>query len=44
MNMKNYLSSNFDDVKDFYSNIHNTDDLVVCITTALYANKDDVVE
>lgn len=44
MNMKNYLSSNFDDLKDFYSNIHNTDDLVVCITTALYANKDDVVE
>lgn len=44
LNMKTYLWSNFDDLKDFYANIHNTDDLVLCMTTALYANKEDVIE
>ena len=43
-NMKAHLEGNYNDLKDFYSNIHNTDDLVVCMTTALYADKDDVIE
>jgi hypothetical protein len=42
--MKTYLESNFSNLKEFYSNIHNTDDLVVCMTASLYAEKDDVIE
>jgi hypothetical protein len=41
--MKSHLS-NYNDLKDFYENIHNSDDIVLCMTAALYANKDDVIE
>ena len=42
--MKKYLETNYDNLNDFYSNIHNTDDLAVCMVASLYANKDDIVE
>ena len=42
-NMKSHLS-NYNDLKDFYENIHSSDDIVLCMTAALYANKDDVIE
>ncbi len=44
INMKTRLESNFDDLKDFYVNIHNIDDIVLCMTASLYANGDDVIE
>lgn len=44
LNMKTYLESNFNNLKEFYSNIHNIDDLVICMTASLYAEKDDVIE
>ena len=43
-NMKAHLEWNYDDLKDFYSNIHNADDLVICMTASLYADKEDVIE
>ena len=43
-NMKNHLGSNFDDLKDFYANIHNTDDIALCMTASLYVDKNDVIE
>lgn len=43
-NMKKHLEENYNDLKDFYSNIHNTDDLVICMTASLYADKEDVIE
>ena len=43
-NMKKHLEENYDDLIDFYANIHNTDDLVICMTTSLYADKEDVIE
>jgi len=43
-NMKTYLEGDFSELKDFYSTIHNTDDLVICFTAALYADKEDVIE
>ena len=44
LNMQAYFGANFNNLKDFYANIHNTDDLAICMTTALYADKDDVIE
>lgn len=44
INMKSYFEENYSDLTDFYANIHNTDDLVICMTASLYASKDDVVE
>jgi hypothetical protein len=29
---------------DFYKDIHNTDDLVLCMTASLYADREDVIE
>ncbi len=43
-NMKTHLESNFDNLKDFYANIKSTDDIVLCITASLYADKDDIIE
>lgn len=43
INMKNHLW-NYNDLKNFYENIHNTDDLAICMTTSLYADKNDVIE
>jgi len=43
-NMKKHLEENYNDLKDFYYTIHNTDDLVICFTAALYADKEDVIE
>jgi hypothetical protein len=42
--MKTHLVEKYDDLKDFYSNIHSVDDLALCITASLYADKDDVIE
>jgi hypothetical protein len=42
--MKTHLESNFDNLKDFYANIKSTDDIVLCITASLYADKDDIIE
>ena len=44
INMKTHLVEKYDDLKDFYSNIHSVDDLALCITASLYADKDDVIE
>ncbi len=41
--MRTHLE-NYDNLKDFYTNIHNTDDLVICMTASLYADKEDVIE
>lgn len=41
--MKNHLT-NYKDLQDFYTNIHSTQDLVLCIVASLYADKDDVIE
>ena len=43
-NMKKYLKENYNKLKDFYENIHNTDDIALFITASLYANRDDIVE
>lgn len=43
-NMKTHLEGDFSELKDFYSSIYNIDDLVICMTTSLYADKDDVIE
>lgn len=44
--MRQYFTDtgNFNNLKDFYSQISKIDDLSVCITAALYADKNDVVE
>jgi hypothetical protein len=47
--MKSYLETYKDeandiDLSDFYTNIHSTEDLVLCITASLYADKNDVIE
>jgi hypothetical protein len=44
INMKSHLEEKYDDLKDFYENIHNTDDIVLCMTASLYASKNDVIE
>jgi hypothetical protein len=43
-NMKTHLEENYNDLTDFYSNIKNVDDLVICMTASLYADKQDVIE
>jgi hypothetical protein len=43
--MKSHLEKYKDnDLSDFYKNIHSTEDIALCITASLYANKDDVIE
>ena len=42
--MKTYLESDYEALKDFYSNIHSSQDLALCITASLYANRDDVID
>ena len=41
LHLENYKKN---DLSDFYTNIHSTEDLALCITASLYANKDDVIE
>lgn len=43
-NMKTHLEKNYNDLIDFYSNVKNEDDLVICMTASLYAEKEDVIE
>lgn len=44
-NMKLYLENfNDNDLSEFYTNIHSTEDLALCITASLYADKNDVIE
>ena len=43
-NIKTHLIKNYSDLTEFYSNIHNMDDLAICITASLYADKNDVIE
>jgi hypothetical protein len=42
--MKKHFEENYNDLKDFYSEVHNIDDLVICITASLYSNKEDIIE
>ena len=43
--MKSHLENYKDnDLSDFYTNIHSTEDLALCITASLYADKNDVIE
>lgn len=42
--MKTHLEENYNDLSDFYTNIHNTDDLIICMIASLYADKEDVIE
>ena len=43
--MKSHLENYKDnDLSDFYTNIHSTEDLALCITASLYVDKDDVIE
>jgi len=49
INMKNYLEIYKDankniDLTEFYKNINSTEDIALCITASLYADKDDVIE
>lgn len=45
INMKAYLEKyNDNDLPDFYTNISSTEDIALCITASLYANKDDVID
>ena len=49
INMKAHLEVYKDerrgiDLVDFYKNITSTEDIALCITASLYANKDDVIE
>ena len=44
-NMKSHLQEyNKNNLRDFYTSIDSTDDIALCITASLYANKDDVIE
>lgn len=44
-NMKKHLENyNQNDLKDFYTNIHSTEDIALCMTASLYVNHDDVIE
>ena len=43
ISMKSYLEK-YDNLKDFYMNVHSTEDIALCITASLYADKDDVIE
>jgi hypothetical protein len=43
--MKSHLEKyNDNDLSGFYTNIHSTEDLALCITASLYVNKEDVIE
>lgn len=42
--MKSYLESDYEALKDFYSSIHSSQDLALCMTASLYASRDDVIE
>ena len=43
--MKSHLENyNDNDLSGFYTNIHSTEDLALCITASLYADKNDVIE
>ena len=43
--MKSHLEKYKDnDLSEFYTNIHSTEDLALCITASLYVDKDDVIE
>jgi hypothetical protein len=43
--MKSHLENYKDnDLSEFYTNIHSTEDLALCITASLYADKNDVIE
>jgi hypothetical protein len=43
--MKSHLEKfNDNGLSEFYTNIHNTEDLALCISASLYADKDDVIE
>lgn len=43
--MKSHLENYKDnDLSDFYTNIHSTEDLVLCITASLYVDTNDVIE
>ena len=42
--MKSHLENKDNDLSDFYANIHSTEDLALCITASLYADKNDVIE
>ena len=45
LNMKMHLEwYKNNNLEDFYSKIHNTDDLVICMISSLYADKNDVIE
>jgi hypothetical protein len=49
VNMKSYLEIYKDnqrdiDLSDFYTSITSTEDIALCITASLYADKDDVIE
>lgn len=45
MNMKNHLEGyKKNNLKDFYTKIHNTDDIAVCMISSLYTNKEYVIE
>lgn len=43
-NMKTYLEENYNNLGDFYSNIHNNNDLSLCIIASFYVDKNDVIE
>ena len=43
--MKSYLENyKKNDLSEFYTNINYTEDITLCITASLYADKDDVIE
>ena len=43
--MKSHLESfNTNDLSDFYTNIHSTEDVALCMIAALYVDKEDVIE
>ena len=42
--MKNHFRENYNDLTDFFKNIRSVDDISISMTTALYANKEDVIE
>ncbi len=42
-NMKKHLEK-YKDLSDFYKNINSTEDIALCITASLYADKNDVIE
>jgi hypothetical protein len=43
--MKSHLESfKANDLSDFYTNIHSTEDVALCMIAALYVDKDDVIE